>query len=99
MISLSEHLLTLAAAARELPGSSGRGVHPSTVWRWAQRGVRGVRLETILVGGVRYTSREALERFVRTMTASVDRVPLQPTSNSDRRQKEIELAEREFLKE
>jgi hypothetical protein len=36
---------------------------PSTVFRWCQRGVRGVRLETLRVGGTRCTSEAALRRF------------------------------------
>ena len=65
--SQSEQLLTLAAAAREVPGRSGRGVSVSTVWRWTLRGVRGVKLETLMVGGIRHTSREALQRLGGTL--------------------------------
>ena len=42
----------------------------STVWRWAQRGVCGVTLETVLIGGRRYTSRVALQSFVERSTAA-----------------------------
>jgi Protein of unknown function (DUF1580) len=40
--------------------------HPSlaSIYRWAFKGVRGVQLETILIGGRRYTSREAVARFI-----------------------------------
>ena len=42
----------------------GAKLHVSTVFRWAQRGVRGVRLETLSIGaGQRCTSVEALQRF------------------------------------
>jgi hypothetical protein len=34
-------------------GRSGRGVSVSTVWIWTLRGVRGVKLETLMVGGIR----------------------------------------------
>ena len=45
---------------------------PATAWRWALRGIRpryqGVqdrlRLETVLIGGRRFTSREAVSRFI-----------------------------------
>ena len=40
--------------------------HVSTVWRWVLRGVKGHRLESFLVGGRRYTTREAVGRFFRT---------------------------------
>ena len=63
-----EELLSLSQAAKSLPSRP----HPSTVWRWTKRGVRGVRLETIVIASRRFTSREALERFVAATTAVVD---------------------------
>jgi hypothetical protein len=61
---LSDSTLSLTQAARRLPRlRAGRPVHPSTLWRWALTGLRGVRLETAMVGGVRVTSEEALRRF------------------------------------
>jgi hypothetical protein len=35
-----------------------------TVWRWAQRGIKGHVLESFSVGGRRYTTREAFARFI-----------------------------------
>src|SRR5262245_39482752 len=62
---LSEQLLSLPAAARRLPRlTADRPVSPATLWRWAHRGVRGVRLETWRLGGRTATSLEALRRFV-----------------------------------
>jgi hypothetical protein len=34
------------------------------------KGVRGVRLETVMMGGRRYTSAEAVERFFARLTAA-----------------------------
>ena len=61
---------TLAKAAQTLPGGP---VHVSTVHRWRMKGVRGVRLETFLRGGIRYTTDEAIERFSAATTAAADR--------------------------
>ncbi len=36
----------------------------STVYRWSVRGSKGVVLETGTIGGRRYTTREAVERFL-----------------------------------
>jgi hypothetical protein len=63
-----EDLLPLNQAARVLPGRP----HISTLWRWHRRGIRGIRLETAVVGGTRYTSRQALQRFVDRTTAAAD---------------------------
>ena len=59
-----EALLTLRQAAARIPGRAARrSIHVSAVYRWAQRGVRGVVLETAPIGGTLYTSVEALQRF------------------------------------
>lgn len=58
-----EELLTLTQAARLIPSShDGKKTSPSTLFRWASRGLKGVRLEILQVGGKR-TSKEALTRF------------------------------------
>lgn len=63
--STSEHLLSLREAADSLPGGA---IHVTTIHRWCKRGIRGVRLETILRGGIRYTSSEAIDRFFTATT-------------------------------
>jgi hypothetical protein len=57
-----EDLISLAEAGRALPGRP----HVSTLWRWVTHGIgpERTRLETVSVGGRRYTSRQALRRFV-----------------------------------
>lgn len=95
MLILSEQLLTLSAAARAIPGRSGQGVHAATTWRWVRRGVRGIRLETVLIGGIRYTSREALERFFAAITA-IANGETPPIRTPTQRQRQIEAAEREL---
>jgi hypothetical protein len=60
----NEQLVPLHEVPRLLPTrGNGKRIHISAVYRWAQRGVRGTRLEVIRVGGTTYTSREALQRF------------------------------------
>jgi hypothetical protein len=67
---LSDDTMSLTQAARRLPRlRGGRPVHPSTLWRWALTGLRGVRLETAMVGGVRVTSETALRRFFAAVAA------------------------------
>jgi hypothetical protein len=68
-IDLKEKLLTLAEAARAVPGGP---VHVTTIHRWRLKGVRGIRLETFLRGGVRFTSMAALETFFARSTAAAD---------------------------
>jgi hypothetical protein len=88
---LAETRLSLAAAARQI------GVHVATVHRWRLRGVRGVRLETIAIGGLRYTSREALERFITATTAAADGATTPaPIRSTKQREAAIAAAEREL---
>lgn len=52
--------LSLSQAAKTLPGRP----HVSTLHRWRLNGVRGVKLQTCLVGGRRYTKPEWLADFI-----------------------------------
>src|SRR4051794_18207489 len=61
---LGGDILTFADAARRLPPlRSGRPVNPATLWRWPSRGLAGVRLEIVRVGGTACTSEAALRAF------------------------------------
>jgi hypothetical protein len=61
----NEDLVVLTKAAAWIAErTGGRRPNISTLHRWATRGVRGVKLETIAVGHVRYTSIEAVRRFL-----------------------------------
>ena len=57
---LTEDLISLPEAARELPTNP----HVSAIYRWCNRGIRGVRLESIKIGGKMFTSRQSLTRFI-----------------------------------
>ena len=91
MIDLStESLLSMAQAARLRPLSRrGRPTHPSTIYRWIARGLRGHRLEGIRLGGSLYTSREALQRFADALTVEVVQTP--PTGASHAESVDAEL--------
>ncbi len=66
----TEPLISLADVPGHLPKRRG-GKRPSIscIYRWAQRGVRGVRLEILQVGGTKCTSLEALQRFFERLSA------------------------------
>lgn len=87
---------------RELPKrlqemTGGKRPHISTCHRWVQKGIRGNRLETVLVGGQRLTSYEAVNRFIQTITAAAsgisDQAPQQPSAQ---RERDIATAEAEL---
>jgi hypothetical protein len=53
----------LTEAVKYLPKRNGKKVHYSTLYRWATKGARGRILETMRVGGIRYTTLAALKSF------------------------------------
>ena len=71
----------------------GNRVNPSTVHRWRIRGARGCKLETVLVGGRRYTSEEALLRFFDMATAAQDGGNASQRTHTKQRQQSHEAAE------
>lgn len=77
-----EQVLSLAAAAK-LPcfqnRRCGRPIAVATLWKWSTTGCRGVRLETVMVGGSRATSLEAIGRFVEALTLQANSKRAKPT--------------------
>jgi hypothetical protein len=69
-ISLHEEIIPLRDAVKLVPRCNGKRLHIATLYRWTTSGCRGVTLEAIQVGAVRATSRQALERFFRRLTAA-----------------------------
>lgn len=94
-----ETALTLTQAAKAFGRLSGRTPHVATVHRWAMKGVRGVKLETVRMGGLRLVRPEAIERFLASVnrgeseTAAGLREILDPAVQ-ERRRAELEAARR-----
>ena len=98
MIDLaSERLIAFTEVGDFLPTRrQGRKVHATTVHRWTTGGGKGIVLDSIMVGGSRYTSQQALQRFCDALTvrgrhgqpnaASHERSP-------DQRQQDTEVEE------
>ena len=87
-----EEPITLRQATRILPGRRGR-VNIATVWRWVTEGRRGVRLESLLIGGRRFTSRQAIQRFLERLNpvqTQQPRTPLQRQHESRRAAKRLQ---------
>lgn len=63
----TEAPITLTQACRSRifpPRRDGKRMHLSTLIRWSQRGCRGVKLETLRIGGALCTSEAAILRFI-----------------------------------
>jgi len=85
----SEDLIPFCDARTAFPG--GKRLSLATLPRWLLHGVRGTKLETCLVGGLRYTSREAIKRFVGAQNHTESSGP---TITPKQRRKQAETADR-----
>ncbi len=89
----NETVMPLADAAARLPKCrNGKPPHYCTVSRWASRGIKGVKLETIVVGATTCTSLEAMQRFCERRTDPTST----PSHITKARQRELDKAEREL---
>lgn len=69
----TDELISIREAARLVPGRRGRrGVHPTTVYRWIAGTPDGTRLETVMIGGSRYTTLAAMREFAAACAARAD---------------------------
>lgn len=66
---LTEDVLTLSDARKELASITGKRPDKSTMTRWIHRGVGGIKLEAVVLGRQIFTSRQALTRFAEARTA------------------------------
>ena len=83
----SESLVSFAEATKLIPRRrGGRKANVSQLYRWADGGCKGVRLEAIQIGGTRCTSAEALQRFFSALTAQATpgAMPAGPRSTAAR---------------
>jgi len=56
--------LSLPDAAEFLGKITGQKPHASTLWRWCLKGCKGLKLESICIGGKRFVTAAAIERFI-----------------------------------
>lgn len=88
-----ESLILLSEVPKALPKRRGKSVHLSACYRWMKSGLSGVRLETILIGGQRFTSKEALNRFWHRVTAVRDGIPVEKAIVSTNRPTKSQASE------
>ena len=82
---LTETLVNFQHAGQHIPGNPAL----CTLHRWRLSGVRKTKLETLLVGGIRYTSVEAIARFIANQNASES-----PAITAKQRRTQAEAANR-----
>lgn len=93
----NERVIPIREAPKHIPGRP----NVSTAYRWMTDGVKvsgtneRVRLETVKVGGQRFTSIEAIQRFIARTTRNSPGAPA-PRPTSRQREAAIRKAEREL---
>src|SRR5690349_21788817 len=97
-----ESPLSLAAAARAVPAVDGKRPSPSSIWRWAKQGIRGVRLRHQFIGRRLVTSRAALNEFFSALSAASQTAEAPPVNRksssktarpAERRRRDVDSAE------
>jgi hypothetical protein len=85
--------LSLSEAAAICPGQP----NVATLWRWCLKGCRGIRLNSYVIGGRRFTDRASIEEFRQLTTAAAEarlRNPLPaPAVAAPRRRKQHDAAD------
>lgn len=69
-----------------------QGIHTATVWRWCTKGVKGITLESVAIGGRRFTTSQAFQRFVQATNSASPAAQIPATPHQ--RQQAIKAAEK-----
>ena len=67
-----DQLVLLSSIPKLIEKRTGQRPHISTIHRWVQRGINGVKLRTTFVGGYRRTSQRWLQEFFDAVKISRD---------------------------
>jgi len=91
--------ISLATAARLLPRKNDRTIHTATLYRWASRGVNGVKLSTVKVGRTHCTTERELSDFFKAL-AETDMRQMAPVPRpvNSRERERVAVKARQILK-
>lgn len=84
-----ERAISLKDACKYLGSVTGRQPSAATLWRWCLKGCRGIRLESVCIGGRRYVTIPAIERFIHRSNT-----PTEPSVEPVQELSKTELARR-----
>ncbi len=76
----AEEMIPIGQAPTHFPGRP----NISSIYRWFGKGCRGAKLETVVCGAKRYTSIEAIQRFIEATTANSPGADPQPIRRTSR---------------
>jgi hypothetical protein len=87
-MSTTTFLSMKQAAAWLGPRRNGTAGHEETIRVWCKKGLRGVRLQSQVRGGIRVTTEQWLEDFFRDVEAARGRTPAPPGPSARKRSHE-----------
>jgi len=84
--------ISLTSAAKLLPPVDGKPLHVSTIYRWAIKGVRGIRLQHVRLGRRILTTEQDLHEFGEALAAlgPARRTPRKPAAPKPRKRTQAE---------
>lgn len=94
MIHIDATLIAISDVPSFLPAKQGRRLHISAVYRWMQKGIKGIKLDYVTIGGTRFTSPEALQKFAEQITKVRDE-PVLLRGHSAIRERQIAMAKQQ----
>ena len=66
---------------------TGRRPPPCTTWRWSSKGVKGVKLQVVFMGGTRLTTEEWVQDFIDAVSrANMEKHEAAPPMQTPRQQ-------------
>ena len=94
--TFKEKIISLDDGAKHVSKISGKKRNRRVLIRWSNRGVAGVKLPTIRIGGQIYTSQEKLNWFLNASRAAKTEQRSKATAEGLRRAKLVELEAKEL---
>jgi hypothetical protein len=92
---LNETLVTFPGLAKHIPPRrKGKPAHVSSIHRYRNPGIEGIRLEAVRVGGIWMTSLEAFARFCARLTAAKEGA--EPTATTPAQSPSAQADDREL---
>ncbi len=92
----AEEVVSFAEATRRLPcRPNGKRIHVAALYRWAAEGLRGIRLEVAVLGGHKFTSMEALQRFTDALTEAHEQAADSRSPRDKKNAREVEIRQSE----
>lgn len=90
-LDLAGELLSFADAAKIVPPN---GVNPMTIFRWARHGLRGRKLQSMIIAGKGVTTKESLFEFLTAVSHERLNTPTKPPAKSKKRSQSRKRAKR-----